>query len=159
MENELIFLTAEVWLHLHIYILRIGKTRTRSKFLLHWPTEGKQFTYLLVTRGLFTALRNGQNCPSVELQVKWTSLSLVELYSVSHIDFLRMGMTRKKFTTKSYNTNSTGNVKYFSHSSNLMRVRKISGNRNFHQLSVKKNYISTNDQLERVVRRTRPIQP
>ena len=60
---------------LQIYIILMGTTWTKSKFLLHWPTEGKQFTYLLmVTRVSFTALRYRKNCLSVELKVKWTDI-------------------------------------------------------------------------------------
>ena len=80
------------------------------------------------------------------------------LHCVSYIDFLWIWITGKKFTTRSYNTNSTGNNNYFAHPSNLMQLRKIARYKRFYQLFVMRNCILTNDQLERVVRRTRSIQ-
>ena len=50
----------------------------------------------------------------------------MELDYVLDIDFLRIGMAEKKFTTKSYEGSSNTNDKYFSHSSNLMRGMRTS---------------------------------
>ena len=60
------------------------------------------------------------------------------------------GTTAITAKQQGYDTSYNTNDKYFFHASNLMRVKKISWHKNFYQLSVIKNCILINDQLQPV---------